>query len=179
MTQDDIKDKLKKAISEAFSLLKSEDGELFDCPAAKHEYNSRKLHEVAINHKLASHLETKILLILNGDGKEYSVDIEFNREGVNDKMLKVDAKEELVRPDIIIHNRKTGEGKNNFLVVECKKAGGAKSKIKDDENKLWAFLRDERYQYEFALQVIYEKGQIRGTLFFKNGQGISEENIEM
>ena len=177
MNQEDTKNKLKKAISEAFSRLKDEDGELFACPIVKHECNSRKLHEVSINHKLANHLEIQILQILNG--KEYSVDIEFNRESVDDKMLKVDAKEELVRPDIIIHNRKTGEEKKNFLVVECKKAGGAKSKIKHDEKKLYAFLRDERYQYEFALQVIYEKGQIRGTLFFKNGQGISEENIEI
>ena len=76
--------KISAAVKNAFSRLKEEDGSLFECPIeVEAPYDSRKLHEVCINHRLANHLEDSILPLLSGNGEEYFVDIEFNREGIN------------------------------------------------------------------------------------------------
>jgi len=57
------------------------------------------------------------------------VDIEFNREGGDFKNVEIKGKDKTVRPDIIIHNRETGDKKKNLLVVECKKIGASDSDI--------------------------------------------------
>lgn len=173
-----MKDQIREALLRAFSILKSEDGYLFDCPIEENfSYDSRKLHEVCINHKLANYLEDAILPILNENNKKYFVDIEFNREGVNRKRLDYNGQEQIVRPDIIIHNRKTGPEKANFLVIECKKEGTAREEIADDRKKIKAFMENKRYKYNIGLQVIYGKDQIKGTLFYRNGQDIENEEI--
>lgn len=83
-----------------------------------------------------------------------------------------------VRPDIIIHNRKSGnDEKKNFLVVECKKSGTSRAEIADDRKKIRVFMDDKKYQYTFGLQVIYGKYQIKGTLFYRNGHAIEAEEI--
>jgi hypothetical protein len=176
--ENDMKDQIREALLNAFSRLKSKDGCLFNCPIEEDVgYDSRKLYEVCINHRLANYLEDAILPILNENGREYSVDIEFNREGGNKKKLEVNGSEQFVRPDIIIHNRKTGRKKANFLVVECKKGGTAREKVTDDCKKIRAFMENGRYQYTFGLQVIYERGEIKGTLFYRNGQNIENEEL--
>lgn len=170
---------IKQAVLRAFSRLKREDGSLFDCEIEEDfGYDSRKLHEVCINHKLAIYLEDEILPIISGADQKYFVDIEFNREGINKKKIIVCNVEELVvRPDIIIHNRKSGEQKKNFLIVECKKNGAQLSEIDDDRKKIRAFMENDKYKYSFGLQVVYRKDEIKGTLFYKNGQAIEQEEI--
>jgi hypothetical protein len=174
-----MKDRIKCAVSKAFSTLKKDDGDLFDCAIEEGSEYSRKLHEVCINHRLAIYLEKEIPPIINGADREYFVDLEFNREGINVKKIReCNGEEILVRPDIIIHNRKSGGGKKNFLIVECKKKDGARQEEIDfDQRRIRSFIEDERYEYSFGLQVVYGKDKIKGTLFYKSGDGIIREEI--
>jgi hypothetical protein len=170
--------KICTAIQDAFSRLKEEDGSLFECPIeVEAPYDSRKLHEVCINHRLANHLEDSILPLLTGDGEKYFVDIEFNREGINYKETQIEGKKERVRPDIIIHNRKSGDRKKNFLVVECKRDDAEDDEKDYDTKKIKALLADDKYSYQFGLQVIYSKTEIKGTLFFIDNGAFAEVTI--
>jgi hypothetical protein len=170
--------KICATIQNSFSKLKEEDGSLFECPIEVEAlYDSRKLHEVCINHRLANHLEDSILPLLVGNGEKYFVDIEFDREGKNFKDTEIDGQKERVRPDIIIHNRKSGDGKDNFLVVECKKDDAEDYEKEYDTKKIIALLVDDKYSYQFGLQVIYSKTEIEGTLFFIDNGAIEEVTI--
>ncbi len=173
-----MRKRLSEPIISAFSKLKTNDGCLFDCPIEEDfGYDSRKLHEVCINHRLAIYLEEFVLPLLNGNNNKYFVDIEFNREGLNKKNLKIGDDERIVRPDIIIHNRKSGEEKENILIVECKKSGAEHTAIVDDSKKIHALMKNEKYKYSFGLQVIYNKNLIEGTLFYKSDGAIESEKI--
>jgi hypothetical protein len=168
-----MKQQLIELIRKAFTELKSKEGYLFNCSIEENVgYDARKLHEVCLNHKLANYLEKFILPILQNGKEEFFVDIEFNREGLNKKELN-----KIVRPDIIIHNRKSGDEKYNFLVVECKKHDSSKDKIQKDGEKLIAFITNKKYEYQYGLQVIYEPDNIKGTIYYSNGNGIIREAI--
>lgn len=169
---------LKKYILECFNLLISQDGNLFECPLvtdSPYEKEERKLHEVCINHRLAMHFENVIAPILKPE--KYYVDIEFNREGIHFKSLEYNGQKYLVRPDIIIHNRRSGGEKENFLVVECKKEDASNEGKEKDLVKLEHFITDPKYQYKFGLQVIYGTQQLRGTILYENEGVIVKENI--
>lgn len=172
-----MNDTLRYALVQSFQSLLTDDGELFDCPIEAHaDYDARKLHEVCLNHRLACHLEANLRPLLATMGERMFVDIEFNREGVDFKDLIVNGQEKRVRPDIIVHNRRSGEHKSNLLVVECKRRDAPNGMIAEDRGKLLGFLEDERYQYSFGLQVRYAKAQVCGSLFFiKDGTVCSEE----
>jgi hypothetical protein len=173
-----MKQRLAQAIRKAISMLKEKDGCLLGCPIEDvHEDNPRKLHEVCINHKLANYLEEFIMPLLSKYNGEFFVDIEFNREGGNFKELKIENRLEVVRPDIIIHNRKTECQKNNFLVVECKKSGAKKNELDADMAKLKAFIRDDKYRYKFGLQVKYGGSKIKGMLLYSTQEGIKRKTI--
>ncbi|MBN1603958.1 MAG: hypothetical protein JW915_20270 [Chitinispirillaceae bacterium] len=146
-------------ISEAFKLLINNDGMLFNCEVEEPgNYDERKLHEVCINHRLANYIETVLKdLIIKFD---LFVDIEFNKEGQNIK----ETGGRTVRPDIIVHNRKSGNEKFNLLVIECKKSTAKRNEISEDLRKLGSFITDPKYSYKFGLQVIYRLGKIEGTL---------------
>jgi len=116
-----------------------------------------------VNHRLANHLEEEMIPILRVKETIF-VDIEFNREGVDFKNTRIGGEEKKVRPDIIIHNRKTGPEKLNFLVVECKKQGAPTAEIAEDRQKIRAWMEDEKYEYLFGLQVVYGKDGVQGTL---------------
>lgn len=177
--QETVKDQVREGVLRSFRRLMSEDGYLFDCPIEEHfpDYDARKLHEVCLNHRLANQLAEEIIPVIRG-GEAIFVDIEFNREGVDFKNLRIAGQEKIVRPDIIIHNRKTGTEKLNFLVVECKKEDTPPEKIKEDRQKIHALMEDEKYEYRFGLQVVYGKGRVKGTLFFKRGQRIESEAVD-
>jgi hypothetical protein len=171
-----MKDKLKNAVQCSFNRLLREDGDLFDCPIEEDApYDARKLHEVCVNHRLANHLQDKLLPLFGS--RDLFVDIEFNREGGNYKKVQVDRTDKVLRPDIIIHNRRAGLEKRNFLVVECKKEGANEEEIDKDKQKILAFMKDERYEYSFGLQVIYGRGRVKGILFSKDRAGFHEEKI--
>ena len=172
-----MKDELKNAIRRAFDGLNREDGTLFDCPFVENSPNARKLHEVCVNHRLANHLQDEVRSLLGWE-MEMFVDIEFNKEGSNKKTVEFDGDIKLVRPDIIIHNRKTGSEKWNFLVVECKKEGTTRAAINKDRKRILALMENEKYNYAFGLQVIYGRKGINGTLFFKEDNGMSQEEVD-
>ena len=167
---------LKNDILHCFDQLINRDGNLFECPLEiDAPYDERKLHEVCINHRLATHFENAIVPKLKPE--KYYVDIEFNREGINFKQLQYNGQENRVRPDIIIHNRRSGDKKKNFLVVECKKEDAPESDKIKDLAKLEAFITDQKYQYKFGLQVIYSRHQVRGTLVYEDKGDIVKEDL--
>src|SRR6266536_3481223 len=119
---------LKSAVAHSLAELLDHDGMLFNAPIEKHaSYDARKLHEVCINHKLAEYLAAKILPLVKRDESLF-VDIEFNREGVDFKNVEIGENIDTVRPDIIIHNRRSGTRKftlrnrGRFLIIAT--AGG-------------------------------------------------------
>jgi hypothetical protein len=166
------------SISAAFTKLKQKDGCLFEIPIEKNsEYKLRKLHEVCINHKLANYLEEFFFEAAELNRDQFFVDIEFNREGTNYKELEYDDESGRVRPDIIIHNRKSGDDKKNIIVVECKKAPVNDQDLNKDISKLKAFLTDEKYLYDFGLQVTYSSTNVSGQLYYKNEGQILDMKI--
>lgn len=172
-----MKDQVREGVLRSFKRLVDEDGYLFDCPIEERSpYNARKLHEVCVNHQLANHLEKEIIPVFRLDEAIF-VDIEFNREGVDFKNTKINGEDKRVRPDIIIHNRKTGPKKLNLLVVECKKQGASEQDIEEDRQKIRALMKDKKYQYSFGLQVVYGRDGVKGELFFKSGTKIISEAV--
>ena len=167
-------DDIRKAVIRALEGLLRTDGALFLCPVeVDSDYDVRKLHEVCINHQLANHLQRQLIPILPCPDS-FFVDIEFNREGINYKGTMIDGQEELVRPDIIVHNRKSGNTKDNVLVVECKKTGAYSGDVEYDRKKIVALMTDETYDYRFGLQVQYGVTMIK-AVFFSRPQGALEE----
>jgi hypothetical protein len=174
-----MKDLVHAQVLCALRELVQEDGALFECPIEEHaSYDARKLHEVCVNHRLANHLEAALLPVLRIDERLF-VDIEFNREGVDFKQIRINGEDQTVRPDIIIHNRKTGSQKRNVLAVECKKQGAPAREIEDDRKKIRAFIEDTRYEYAFGLQVIYGRDGVRGELFFRNGKRMNSMKLSV
>src|SRR5437879_2734937 len=122
-------DSVKSAVTRSLNTLVRNDGMLFEAPIEKHApYDARKLHEVCINHKLAEYLAAEILPLVETQ-EQLFVDIEFNREGVDFKNVKIGDQVERVRPDIIVHNRRSGPAKFNLLIAECKKSGSYSGEI--------------------------------------------------
>lgn len=171
--------KLKNAFLSAFNDLETNEGSLFKYSEdLKKDIKDggkiqRKLHEVCLNHKLANYMEKHVLPKVGIENM--FIDIEFNREGGNFKELDYNGDEKKVRPDIIIHNRKFGNEKNNFLVVECKKqiVGNKQNqaKIVIDTQRLEFFLRDEKYLYRFGLSVLYKDDGIQADLYWLDSGG--------
>jgi len=168
--------KLKEAFLSAFHDLETNEGSLFKySDDLKKDINAggqiqRKLHEVCLNHKLANYIEKYVLPLIATENM--FVDIEFNRDGGNFKELNYNGDEKKVRPDIIIHNRESGNQKKNFLVVECKKqvVGNKQNqdKIALDTQRLESFLKDEKYLYRFGLSVLYKDDGIQADLCWLN-----------
>jgi hypothetical protein len=73
-----------------------------------------KLHEVAISHRIAVYVEQILQDLIRSE--KMSVDLEYNKHGVNAKIL---SNGQEFRPDIVVHKR--GCDKNNFIVIEIKK----------------------------------------------------------
>ena len=173
-----MKDKIIEVVKKSFDELKREDGSLFECPIEEDmEYDARKLHEVCINHKLSNYLEKFFFQEFPNNKGKLFCDIEFNREGGNIKDIEIDGRIETVRPDIILHNRKSGDHKINLLVVECKKKGADTGKLLEDEKKIKAFMRTEKYKYQYGLQVIYGRAEILGYLYYSTRNGIKKKEI--
>ena len=168
--------KLDAAIIESFKDLIEQDGELFGFKVNEEsEKNGRKLHEVCINHKLSIHLSNHIFPLLHERGQQYFADIEFNRNGEREKAVIIDRSKQVVRPDIIIHNRKDKDEKSNFLVVEGKKIGCSKKDYNDDVTKITGLMASEDYQYEYGLMVLYKEKSIEAQFFWrKDGKIVSK-----
>ena len=136
---------------------------------------NRELHETALNHRLAVYFENYLKLIKISD---FSVDIEYNRNFSQPKVLKTKGVKTSVRPDILIHKRQDTTKTFNLLVVETKKG-----KISShDINKVKAFILDPEYLFKFGLTIsyCYDQNQIKGRLYFRNSSNhIVEEEINV
>lgn len=74
-------DRVENSIREAFRKLNGCDGDLFECPIEEHaEYDSRKLHEVCINHRLAIYLGEYLLPELADENEIFYTDIELTEK---------------------------------------------------------------------------------------------------
>lgn len=168
---------LQKDIIFCFDKLLEKDGSLFDSEVVDGSpYDERKLHEVCINHILAKYFDEIILKKIGKD--EFFVDIEFNREGGDYKTVESNGELHRVRPDIIIHNRMSGQNKKNFMIVECKKEGVGKQQLEDDIKKIEKLMIDEKYQYIYGLQVIYSKNRVHGNFFYHENGVVKNKSIK-
>lgn len=173
-----MKEKLEDAISKSLKDLIEQDGELFGFKINdKAEENGRKLHEVCINQRLSIHLSNHILPLLQERKQPYFADIEFNRNGEREKAVIINHEKQVVRPDIIIHNRKEGHEKSNFLIVECKKDGWSKKDYGDDLVKIRGLMTSADYEYEYGLMVLYKKASVDAQVFWHNEAGIASKTL--
>ncbi|MFA5423717.1 MAG: hypothetical protein WC374_07645 [Phycisphaerae bacterium] len=120
-----------------------------------------EVNERALTHQFAVYLADEFL--------GYSVDCEYNRNGIDKKKLRSFRKEiysddtegATVYPDIIVHHRGT---KSNFIVIEAKKTS---NKNQEDIRKLEAYKKELGYKYAVFVQFPVGKGL----------GGFTEENI--
>jgi len=134
--------------------------------------------EECINHKLAQYLET----VLNKKNLlgSYSVDIEYNKYKEDEKKTSNGRN---IRPDIIVHQRKSGDN-NNLIVIEAKK----NYDDKEDREKIVDLVDSRDYRYsvgsiisyfplrEYVKIKFYAEGKWRRYLMNKNDFTITETN---
>jgi hypothetical protein len=127
---------IRKLIERAYKMLIEKDGYLLKVDA----------NERSITHRLAIHLES----VFPG----YNVDCEYNRNGIDPKIL-INFKKEInsddtsgktVYPDIIIHHR--GEN-SNFIVIEAKKIS---NRDDSDKEKLVIYKKELSYKYAYFVR---------------------------
>ena len=108
------------------------------------------IYEPTISHRIAVYLEKLF--------SDFHVDCEYNKHGVDHKFNQTGDK---IRPDIIIHRRRTPI---NLVVFEVKK-NGANSKLgKADIKKLEGF-RARNYNYQLCVFVGVLKSRIEIVWF--------------
>jgi len=163
------KEVVKSIIKEATGNLILYDKELIGF-SIEDDGNARKLHEVCINHCLAVHLEKSFNKIIN---EEIFVDIEFNRRGNSSKQLNG----KIVRPDIIVHNRKFNGNKRNILVVEAKKKDSCNNSKNKDRNKINGFLTNSDFHYFYGLFIQYDLGTVISELYWLEDDKVKMELI--
>lgn len=111
------------------------------------------VNERSITHKLAEYLQ--------GQLPEWTVDIEYNRDGHESKTLNLPVKNDVqsndvhartVFPDIVVHHRNTNE---NLLVIEVKKSSNPEGG-EWDQRKLAEYKRQLGYLH--AASICFEVG---------------------
>ncbi len=111
-------------------------------------------NERSLTHRFAIYLQEQL--------REWHVDCEYNRNGVDPKRLILqdlqptadDTDGQTVFPDVIAHKRGTQQ---NYVVIEFKKTS---SRVPDciDLQKLNAYRNDPRLRYDYALFVVFQVG---------------------
>lgn len=127
------------AVCRAFSDLLERDGHLLEIDA----------NERAITFRFAMHLQ--------GHLPEWTVDCEYNRDGIEPKRLghldiypdSEDDEAKTVFPDVIVHQRGSRE---NYLVVEFKKSTSNVDR-QIDLRKLRGYKRELGYMYALFVEV--------------------------
>jgi hypothetical protein len=101
--------------------------------------------EECINHKLAQYLEAVLYK------KELlgtcSVDIEYDKYREDEKKA---CNGRNIRPDIIVHERRSGN-RNNLIVIEAKK----RYSTKEDKEKVIDLVNSGYYQYSTGVVISY------------------------
>ena len=125
----------QECIVQALKLLVQYDADLIDTQPK----------EECINHKLAQYLES-VLYEKNLLGN-CCVDIEYNKYKEDEKKTSNGRN---IRPDIIVHERKSGN-RNNLIVIEAKKGYD----VKQDRDKVVDLVNSEDYQYSVGAVISY------------------------
>lgn len=127
VTKTEIKENLSEAL---FEFIKY-DAELLELG----------VDERAITHHIACYLKKSF--------PDWHVDCEYNRKGNEIKKIPNYSESGHIRPDIIVHHRKTND---NLLVIEVKKEG---ADIFDDNTKLTELTdKYSEYNYKFGILLI-------------------------
>lgn len=130
-------DELQQYIVNALELLIKLDVELI----------KNQPREECINHRFAQHLEA----ILRKKGlltkPKINVDVEYDKYKEDEKKSS-DGRN--IRPDIIVHKRKSGD-KNNLIIIEAKK----KYINKEDKRKIAHLVNDVKFKYSLGVGVAY------------------------
>ena len=103
-------------------------------------------HEQGICHRLAVYLEPWF--------STYNVDCEYNRMESKVKRVLVDNKKQIVKPDILVHERLIH---NNCVAVEAKTTSNPESEAVP--TKLKALLEDPYFHYQVGLFLIIDNAK--------------------
>lgn len=128
-------DELQESIIEALKLLIQYDIDLI----------KTQPKEECINHKLAQYLE--LILIKKRLLNKHQMDIEYNKYKENEKKSSEGRN---IRPDIIVHERKSGN-KNNLIVIEAK----INYDSKGDRHKVVDLVKSQRFSYSVGAVISY------------------------
>lgn len=128
---------LQKLIMKALKLLIRNDIKLI----------KNQSREECINHKFAQYLEE----LLKSGGVltklELDVDVEYDKYKEDEKKSSCGRN---IRPDIIVHKRKSGH-KNNLMVIEAKK----NYINKKDKCKIMDLVKSKDFKYSLGVGVAY------------------------
>lgn len=163
-------ERLANCLARAVSNLFENDGILFAYEA----------HETCINHRLALYLEESLSQQWNYCAERLFADIEFNRSLLSDKKGKMwldidestpigtqEVTSKLVRPDIVIHNRKNHRG--NILWIEVK-VGSDIYKCKADASKTFCACQQFGFQLGASLLIDYPNEKLWIWIIPSSGQ---------
>lgn len=104
--------------------------------------------EECINHKLAQYIEKNAVNILPGNLSLIDVDVEYNKYEHDPKKMMGQIP---IRPDIIVHQRQSGNS-NNYLAVEAKKGYSSQH----DKKKIQHLVESDNFQYSLGCLVSYQ-----------------------
>ncbi len=108
-----------------------------------------RLLELTVNERASTH---RIACYLQKYFQGWHVDCEYNRKRSDQKRSPVAGSNGRIKPDIIIHRRKT---ENNLLCIEAKKSGGSLDELDVDRKRLAGFTNSTgEYKYRFGLLII-------------------------
>lgn len=141
MNKNEIEEKINRALSNLYEKDKI--------------FLENRVNERTVSAKLACYLEKEF--------PDYSVDVEYNRHGVEIKTIKGPKR---ILPDIVIHKR--GSDDYNLLAIEIKIRNYNKER---DEEKLKYLTK--HYKYKFGLFIKLESEiKVRKFEWFKDGEKI-------
>lgn len=86
----------------------------------------------------------------------FDVDVEYNKHGEEYKWHPSPDESGKIRPDIIVHERGTDD--RNLLVIEIKK-DATEGEIKNQKERVNAFVSGEDYQYDYGLFLDLNSGK--------------------
>ncbi len=154
--------RLEDSIFEALKLLLKKDNVIIK--------NSTK--EECINHKFAMYLENILKRdnILLSSTVAWDVDIEYDKYKEGEKK---DSQGRKIRPDIIVHQRESGN-RNNFIIIEAKKDYPRKN----DVDKVNDLVKSARYQYILGVLISYLPNKNYAKIKFKKDNGWEEFKID-
>lgn len=142
---------LEESVVQALKMLLQHDCELIETQPK----------EECINHKLAQYLEWVLheKTLLEG----LDVDIEYNKYKEDEKKSS-DGRN--IRPDIIVHERKSGN-RNNLIVIEAKKNYDTKG----DRGKVTELVNSEKFHYAVGSVISYfpKKEYVKIKFFTPDG----------